>query len=174
MPPRQIPLSMTGDNCYSHSCEPTGRQASYAVCQHTVWAFKEGRLKGFEDCKAALDKRACPAIRMMLEEKKAGKPLYLESYQALVEARLKRQQERDEKAGENKWRDRVMASTAKQSAEELAAKDQAVVERLTVLDDTVQQRIAKSRQSRKPKAEPQTGDNMFAEVVNDMINEKAS
>lgn len=172
---RKIPLSMTGDNLYSLQCDETGRCASYTVCQHTVWAFKEERLKGFEDCREAITKRSCPAIKMMLAEKKAGKPLFFESYAALVAAREKRSLEQASRAGENGWRKSVIASSRTAiSEDEIRAKDQAITDRFAEVDDTVEKRVRESRQKREAHKPEPTGEvNMFAEIVNEMAKEEA-
>lgn len=64
--------------------EPT--RASYTVCQHTVLAFKENRLPpgSFADCVAAIRGGKCQALRMMVEEVRAGESLYYEDYGDLI------------------------------------------------------------------------------------------
>lgn len=164
----KIPLSMSGDNLYSFKCSATKRHCNYAVCQHTVWAYKQSRLRGFEDCRDAIDKRTCPAIKMMLEERKAGKSLYLESYSALLVEREKRQalREEAEKAAKRRPSKAVFTSRSSVDAEEIKRRDQEIEAKIrSEHEDDVQSRIKKSRATKTP--EPlMEGDNIFAAVVN--------
>lgn len=173
---RKIPLSMTGDNLYSFRCESTNRVCNYTVCQHTVWAFKEDRLKGFNDCREAINKRSCPAIKMMLAEKREGKALYFESYAALVAAREKRSLEQASRAGENTWRKSVIASSRTAiNEDEVRAKDRAITEKFAQVDDTVEKRVRQSREKRESKTVEPSGEvSMFAEIVNEMAKEEVS
>lgn len=75
--------SIGGSNSYSMSCEEvrvskSAARVSYAVCQHTVLAFKEKRLPpgSFADCAAAIRAGKCQAVKMMLEEVKSGERIY--------------------------------------------------------------------------------------------------
>lgn len=174
---KKIPLSMTGDNLFSFECEPTGRLPSYAVCQHTVWAYKRSALKGFEDCRKAIDERTCPAIKMMLAEKQ-GKAVYFESYSALVADREKRQAEQKALSEHSRRRPSTVIATSRTQAadDEIRRRDQEVIKRLEMADDTVEKRIEKSRQARKASkvADLNSESNMFAAVVNELVKEEAS
>ena len=77
--------STGGDNGYSMECG--GNIVSFATCQHIIRAAAEKRLVGFESCIASLKAKACPAIKMMLEEKAAGRALYFKEYGILVKLR---------------------------------------------------------------------------------------
>ncbi|WP_171999413.1 hypothetical protein [Cronobacter sp. JZ38] len=83
--------SISGNNMFSLKCEevlirkePT--RASYTVCQHTILAFKEGRLPpgSFSECVTAIRGGKCKALKMMVEEVRAGESLYFEDYGALI------------------------------------------------------------------------------------------
>lgn len=83
--------SISGNNGYSMKCEQVKLKgmpvhASYTVCQHTILAFKEGRLPAgsFVECAAAITAGHCQAVRMMVDEVKAGQPLYFVDMQALI------------------------------------------------------------------------------------------
>jgi hypothetical protein len=72
-----FPDSMAGKNSYSFLCEEIKRPATYAICQHVIKAMIEKRLeRGFEECIAKIKARKCPALRMIAQEKKAGKVLF--------------------------------------------------------------------------------------------------
>lgn len=73
----EFPASRDGKNGYTFRCDPLGRWTGYSLCQHVIQAYMEKRLKGaFEDCRQCITKKECPAIKMIAEEKKAGKVLY--------------------------------------------------------------------------------------------------
>jgi hypothetical protein len=83
--------SISGNNGYSMKCEQVRLKgepahASYAVCQHTILAYKENRLPpgSFVDCAVAIAEGRCQAVRMMVEEVKAGQSLYFVDMQALI------------------------------------------------------------------------------------------
>ena len=170
MKTRKLPLSMTGDNMYSFDCEPTDRTCSYTVCQHTVWAFKEGRLRGFEDCHEAIEKRTCPAIKMMLEERKAGKSLYFCSYEARVKER-ERMMSESAAAERNQWRkDRMIASSKSVlDKEELKRRDMEIKAKI----DAERNEVLPPKVTRRAElAEPgMDSGNMFAEIINSMTSE---
>ena len=160
---------MCGDNMHSVECGPTGRCASYTVCQHTVWAYKSNRLKGFEDCRSAIDARTCPAIKMMLAEKKAGKALYFDSYAEILKARQDRLDQIEAESAALKRRSRKSLITSKavdpnRDAEIAAAWEEA--------DDTVEKRLAKRRNA-KPELIP-ANENLFEAVVNELAAKEAS
>lgn len=171
----KIPLSMTGDNLYGFKCDCTGRNVCYAICQHTVHAYKDKRLKGFEDCRAAIDARTCPAIKMMLAEKKAGKALFFESYIALVEAREKREAERVESERLSKRRRTPIIATSQtaRSEEEIRKRDAAIEAKFRdSAEDDVKVRIKRSRQPATD--ELMDGGNLFAEVVNELTKAESA
>ena len=160
---------MCGDNMHSVECGPTGRCASYTVCQHTVWAYKGNRLKGFEDCRSAIDARACPAIKMMLEEKKAGKPLYFKSY---AESLLARQAREEAKAAERAALTRRPRKAMVTSRSADPGRDAEIAAAWEEADDTVAKRLAKQR---KPQTEmAPVSDNLFEAVVNELAAQEAS
>lgn len=174
MAKRKIPLSMTGDNLYSFRCDPTDRICNYTVCQHTVWAYKKSTLKGFADCKQAIDKRECPAIKMMLAEREAGKSLYFESYAALVKEREKRI-EAQKNVERDEWRKSRIIATNRTALneDEIRRRDLAIEAKLKEdQDDTVQARIQKRRKSETVDLNADSG-NMFAEVVNALAAEES-
>lgn len=174
---KKIPLSMTGDNLYSFKCDATERHCQYAVCQHTVWAFKQERLKGFEDCRDAIERRACPAIKMMLAEKKANKAMFFESYEALVKARKERLELAEEEAHQgNKWRGSIIASRRTAIDEdEIRRRDQQIEAKIRAeSEDSVEKRIKKSRAKRSESANLNDSGNMFAEIVNELASKEAS
>lgn len=164
---------MSGDNMHSFDCEPTSRTCCYTVCQHTVWAYKENRLRGFEDCREAIDKRVCPAIKMMLEEKKAGKSLYFVSYEARVKERERLQAERAS-VERNQWRkDRLIASSQSElSDEEVRRRDKAIKARIQAEQESVlPPKVVKRRDEAPVDLNSDTG-NMFADMINAMNSEQ--
>lgn len=173
MKKRKLPLSMTGDNMHSFECEPTGRTCSYAVCQHTVWAYKESRLKGFEDCRGAIDKRACPAIKMMLEERSAGKSIYFDSYAATLIEREKRTAEQLNKE-RNQWRKSrmIVSSQSSMSEEEIKRRDQEVKARILVEQEETPPVSTTKRRDKAPVDLNSDTGNMFADMVNSMTSEQ--
>ena len=173
---KKIPLSMSGDNLYSFRCDEADRHCQYAVCQHTVWAYKQGRLKGFEDCRDAIERRACPAIKMMLAEKKAGKALYFESYEALVkerEERINRMLE-EAKRSQRQRKSILESSRTAENEEAIQRKEEAVMRKLEAIDNPVPKpKKTKPRKAKKDTNLNESG-NMFAEIVNNLANKEAS
>lgn len=83
--------SISGSNAFSLKCsevliknEPT--YASYTICQHTILAFKENRLPAgaFSGCADAIRAGKCQALRMMVEEVRAGRSIYFEDMNVLI------------------------------------------------------------------------------------------
>jgi len=161
--------SMSGDNMHAVECAQTSRCASYAVCQHTVWAYKQSRLKGFDDCRAAINSRTCPAIKMMLEEKKAGGPIYFESYAESVVARQARE---EAAAAERVALTRRPRKAMVTSRTVDPGRDAQIAAGWNEADDTVAKRLAKQRKS-KPELPP-VSDNLFEAVVNELAAQEAS
>lgn len=72
-----FPKSKSGENGYGFKCEPTDRYTSYNLCQSVIEAFMKKQLgAAFSDCKGCISGKTCPAIKMIGEEKKAGKVIY--------------------------------------------------------------------------------------------------
>ena len=158
---------------HSFECEPTGRTCNYAVCQHTVWAYKESRLKGFEDCRGAIDKRSCPAIKMMLEERSAGKSLFFDSYSATLLERERRMSEQLNKE-RNQWRkDRmIVSSQSSMSEEEIKRRDQEVKARIQAEQEESPMPSPVKRRDKTPVDLNSDTGNMFADMVNAMTSEQ--
>lgn len=81
--PENVTSSFVATNAYRIKCEPTGYNQSYNLCQHIVNAKRTGKLDSMKSCAAcsdALSKVECPAIHMMVAEKKAGRVLYYEHF----------------------------------------------------------------------------------------------
>lgn len=158
MPKFKMPPSMNGDNMFSFKCESTNRICSYSICQHTVYAYKEKRLTGFDDCRQVIDKRECKAIKMMIEEKKAGKALYFDSYKKAREARadiIARNKALHAPLPSRKGPSIIASSRASSNEERIQRKELA----------KVPARPARTAKVEKPAAEQDSG-NMFADVVN--------
>jgi len=158
MPKFKMPPSMNGDNMFSFKCESTNRICSYSICQHTVYAYKEKRLTGFDDCRKVIDKRECKAIKMMIEEKNAGKALYFDSYKKAREARA-------DIIARNKA---LHAPLPSRSGPSIIASSRASSNEERISRKQVAQRPTRPPQApkvEKPAAEQDTG-NMFADVVN--------
>ena len=162
MPKFKMPPSMNGDNMFSFKCPSTGRMCSYAICQHTVYAYKEKRLTGFDDCREAIDRRECRAIKMMIAEKKAGKALYFESYRKTLEAR----EEAAERIKEQN------AKPARRFGPRIIAPSRAASNEDRINQKQAENRLTKPAQSRKTSVE-QDSSNMFAEVVNALSKTEA-
>ncbi|WBM73027.1 hypothetical protein OH773_21945 (plasmid) [Buttiauxella sp. WJP83] len=83
--------SISGNNGYSLRCPEVkinGGEAfcGYSVCQHTILAYKEKRLPAgsFASCAKAIATGKCKALKMMVEEIRAGKSLYFVDMTALI------------------------------------------------------------------------------------------
>ncbi|HED1792734.1 TPA: hypothetical protein R4X15_003904 [Citrobacter amalonaticus] len=83
--------SISGNNGFSLRCTEVkinGHEAhcSYAVCQHTILAYKEKRLpvSSFTSCPTAIAAGKCQALKMMVEEIRKGESLYFIDTQALI------------------------------------------------------------------------------------------
>lgn len=73
-----FPDSKSGNNTYCFDCKAVDRVSNYAVCQFVIEAYMAGKQEVFLECAAKIKDKTCPAIRMIAEEKKAGKTLYWE------------------------------------------------------------------------------------------------
>lgn len=85
--PEGVETSLIATNAYRIKCEPTGFNQTYTLCQHIVNAKRKGtldKMKSCAPCTVALSKVECPAIHMMVAEKKAGRVLYYEHYDPSV------------------------------------------------------------------------------------------
>ena len=86
--PDNVTSSRCGTNGFRVNCDTTGMNQTYTLCQSIVKAKMGGRLDksvAYQPCSCALDKTECPAIHMMLAEKKAGRILFYEHYDPNVE-----------------------------------------------------------------------------------------
>lgn len=86
--PENVTNSRCGTNGFRINCDTTGMNQTYTLCQSIVKAKMGGRLDksiAYQPCSCALDKTECPAIHMMLAEKKAGCLLFYEHYDPNVE-----------------------------------------------------------------------------------------
>ncbi|ELD1608262.1 hypothetical protein HVX40_24155 (plasmid) [Escherichia coli] len=93
--------SISGKNGYSLRCmevqiNGTSAFCSYTVCQHTVLAYKEKRLpvSSFISCSKAISAGKCSALKMMVEEIRAGKSLYFIDMVAQIDELEKRNRTR--------------------------------------------------------------------------------
>lgn len=66
------------DNDYRMYCEPLNKRASYKLCLHIIAANIDGNIKNstYDKCIKAMKCNNCIAVKMALEEKKAGKIIY--------------------------------------------------------------------------------------------------
>ncbi|WP_339119002.1 hypothetical protein [Halomonas sp. BMC6] len=127
-------------------------------------------MRGFEDCREAIEKRTCPAIKMMLEERKAGKSLYFCSYEARVKER-ERMMAESAAAERNQWRKERMIASSKSALdkEELKRRDMEIKAKLDAeRGEALSPKAA--RRTELPEPGMDTG-NMFAEIVNSMTSE---
>lgn len=72
-----LPKSMRADNQTLIECDIRDTRQKYFLCLHIVYAYKEGRLREFEKCKAKIDQRICPALLMRVDEQRTKKEYYI-------------------------------------------------------------------------------------------------
>ena len=77
-----IKLSMGGINTYRFECNGTSRWTAFSVCQHIINAIRAKRagITNFQDCRQCLVDQTCPAFKMMLAERKAGRALFFKRH----------------------------------------------------------------------------------------------
>lgn len=75
-----LTASHRGDNAFNHFCDKTSRRMSYFLCLSIITAFKrhKGNLTAYTDCAACIAGKTCPALKMAVRERKAGKALYFQ------------------------------------------------------------------------------------------------
>lgn len=82
-----ISASRGGKNVVFHYCDALEQRASYAGCLATLEAIAEGRGELRPDCEVAKLAGNCPAVRMRMDELRAGRSLYFVEYTELMERR---------------------------------------------------------------------------------------
>lgn len=87
--PNDLSMSRSGFNTVFHHCDIYQGRPSYASCLHVIELTME---KGDDftlrpDCSKAIRERNCPAVKMRMEELKAGHALFFVDYKKLMERR---------------------------------------------------------------------------------------
>jgi hypothetical protein len=120
-----FPKSKAGKNAYNFRCETLERPVNYAICQFVIEAFMQKRLNGtFTECAKCIGAKTCPAIKMIAEEKKAGKVLYWEDYhRERVPAMTKRLPPQETYPHEEKFAPKTEGDTLTNRAKFLAERD---------------------------------------------------
>nr|WP_181374671.1 hypothetical protein [Pectobacterium carotovorum]AKG47503.1 hypothetical protein pA_00063 [Pectobacterium carotovorum] len=158
--PVDVNSSFVATNAYRIKCEPTGYNQSYNLCQHIVNAKRTGKLdsmKSCEACSAALSKVECPAIHMMLAEKKAGRVLFYEHFDPAV-VNYPEKPMRDTKEISRSWFSKDMLIPTTKIIE--SNKDNSGVSITTLTRETT---VDKSKQPEKliEKIAPKSIDNIY-------------
>lgn len=120
-----FPKSKAGKNAYNFRCTTLEKPANYAICQFVIEAFMQKRLQGtFKDCGKCIGAKTCPAIKMISEEKKAGKVLYWADYRReRVPAMTKNLPPRESFPHEEKFAPKNEGDTLTNRAKFLAERD---------------------------------------------------
>lgn len=77
-----ISKSSSGHNSFYFECKACNRHTSYSCCQHIIKAIREKRagVTNFQDCRNSLLEQTCPAFKMIIAERKAGRALFFKPY----------------------------------------------------------------------------------------------